>query len=1014
MLEVRSIGWERRHARVGGLGCQAGFLRGLSCFVAAVWFGLSNPGVAVPVVDVSEEHLFQQYQSEDGLPQNSITAITQGADGYLWLGTFNGLARFDGHRFVVFDEANSPGLPGNRIVSARCDRQGVLWVATEFGELAARKGGAFTNLSASAGRINGVRLDEAGDVWIEYPAALSNTVSGVVIQTLPTAPEMGRTFDLVLGGVGEAWVARKHGLVHARAGAAPEGSPSNFGMTDLPFAMARSGDGGFWVISREGVLAKAHPARGMESSEPVPHPEFQGSAIYEDGEGNVWVGGASGVVLRRTTGGRWESFERTPCAGKSIRLFFEDRFGGFWVGTDGAGLIQIKPRAVAMLGEGVVLAIGASREGGAWVSFNRQSGLEMWDPGTRRRAPRQPFTDYGYVWATLADEESGLWMEAGGGGLMRSSESGGPPFLYPELSHLRQLRVLHRDRSGAMWAGYYAALARIKDGRMSILGPEAGMPAALIRALAEGPDGTIWVGTQEGLVRIKGSQTRVFTTQDGLPTNDIWSLSCDEDGTLWVGTFGRGLSRWRDGQFFNYGDALPARVVTCIMEDHLGYMWLGTMRGVARVGKRELQAFSAGTGEWLGYRLVNQRDGMSSAECSGGFQQSVFKAPDGKIWFPTIDGVAVVDPDKMAAARPAPRAFVEEAFVDRRPMDLGAGGMVVPAGAGRLDIRFTAIEFAAPNDVRIRYKMEGLEKGWNEARSERTATYLRMPPGEYRFRVAAANGDGLWNDAGSEIGVVVEPHLWEMAWFRAGVVLLVVAAAWQGFRMRIRRLEEMNLLRTRIAGDLHDEIGANLGSIGLSLDLLGQERDLSTSQRGEISEISGVAMQTGQALRDIVWFTNPEFDNLRGMVRRMREVARMMLAGRRHSFVARPENSDRGLPLEFRRNFFLIYKELLHNVVRHSQAGEVWITMETTQTEATLVVADNGRGFDPQAVESGAGSGSGLRSVRRRALELGGSVELSSPANGGACVTVKAPLARKGAGAGPGFQGGRGGGRGRL
>jgi len=996
----------RRPSATGGLGWKTTQAWRALALAAALW----PAGLAASVVDVSDEFLYQQYRSEDGLPQNSITAITQSPDGYLWLGTFNGLARFDGVRFVVFDGENSPGLPGNRIVSAECDRRGVLWVATEFGELAALEAGVFTNLSAAAGRINGVCLDEARDVWIEYPAGLSNTVSGVVVETQPAAPGMGRTFDLVACAQGEAWVARKQGFVHARAGAEPEGSPSFFGMTDLPFAMARSGDGGFWAISREGVLAKAHPARGIESSEPVPHPEFQGSAIYEDGEGNVWVGGASGVVLRRTTGGRWESFERTPCAGKSIRLFFEDRFGGFWVGTDGAGLIQIKPRAVAMLGEGVVLAIGAGREGGAWVSFNRQSGLEMWDPGTRRRAPSQPFTDYGYVWAILADEESGLWMEAGGGGLMRVSESGGPPFLFPESSHLRQLRVLHRDRSGAMWAGFYAALARIKDGRMSILGPEAGMPAASIRALAEGPDGTIWVGTQEGLVRINGSQTRVLTTQDGLPTGDIWSLRCDEDGTLWVGTFGRGLSRWRDGQFFNYGDALPARVVTCIMEDHLGYMWLGTMRGIARVGKKELQAFAGGAGEALRHRIIDQRDGMSSVECSGGFQPSVFRGPDGKIWIPTIEGLAVVDPEKMDANTRPPKALVEEAFVDQRRQDVALGEILVPAGAGRLDIRFTAVEFAAPNNVRMRYQLEGLERGWNDARADRTATYLQLPPGAYRFKVAAALADGLWGDPGAEIGVVVEPHVWQAGWFRACLVLLVAAAAWQGFRLRIRRLEELSRLRMRIAGDLHDEIGANLGSIGLSLDLLGQEPGLSTSQRGEISEISGVAMQTGQALRDIVWFTNPDFDNVAGMVRRMREVARMMLAGRKHSFVATPENGARGLSLEFRRNFFLIYKELLHNIARHSQAGEVWITLEATREEATLFVVDNGRGFDSRAVEPGTGSGSGLRNVGRRATELGGSVEFSFPARGGVCVTVKAPLAKRGAR--PGFGGGRGGCRG--
>lgn len=983
---------------------------GLLALVAALWPAMPHAGAAASVVDVSDEFLYQQHRSEDGLPQNSITAITQSPDGYLWLGTFNGVARFDGVRFVVFDGENSPGLPGNRIVSAECDRRGVLWVATEFGDLAALKGGVFTNLSAVAGRVSGLRIDERGEVWIEYPAALSNTVSGVVVETQPKALEMGRTFDLVVGAQGEAWVARKHGLVHARAGAKPEGSPTFFGLADLPFSMARSGDGGMWAISREGVLAKAHPGRGVESSEPVPHPEFQGRAVYEDREGNVWVGGASGVILRRAKGGRWESFGRTPCVGKSIRLFYEDRFGNFWVGTDGAGLVQIKPRAVATLGEGVALAVGAGGEGGVWVSFSREPGVEKWDWGTRRRAPHQPFTQYGYVWAVLADEESGLWMEAGGGGLMRVSESGGPAFLFPESSHLRQLRVLHRDRSGAVWAGYYAALARIKDGRMSILGPEAGMPAASIRAVAEGPDGTIWVGTQEGLVKIEGNQARVFKTRDGLPTDDIWSLLCDEDGTLWVGTFGRGLSRWRDGQFLNYGEALPTRVVTCIVEDHLGFLWLGSMKGIARVGKRELHAFSGGAGEVVRHRLIDQRDGMASAECSGGFQPSAFRAPDGKIWIPTIEGVAVVDPDKMDVRTQAPKAFVEEALVDKRPLDLGSGGILVPAGAGRLDIRFTAIEFAAPNNVRIRYRMEGLEKGWNDARAERTATYLQLPPGEYRFKVAAAHADGLWEEPGAEIGVVVEPHYWQTGWFQLGVGLLVAAAAWQGFRLRVQRLEEVGRLRMRIAGDLHDEIGANLGSIGLSLDMLGQEQGLSTSQRGEISEISGVAMQTGQALRDIVWFTNPDFDNVAGMVRRMREVARMMLAGRKHSFVATPENGARGLSLEFRRNFFLIYKELLHNIARHSQAAEVWITLEATREEATLVVVDNGRGFDPLAVEPGAGSGNGLRNVGRRATELGGSVEFSFPASGGVCVTVKAPLAKRGGR--PGIGGGLGGGRG--
>jgi hypothetical protein len=483
----------------------------------------------------------------------------------------------------------------------------------------------------------------------------------------------------------------------------------------------------------------------------------------------------------------------------------------------------------------------------------------------------------------------------------------------------------------------------------------------------------------------------------------ILALYADRDGALWVGTRD-GLNRMLDGHLssFSVENGLVDNTICSIMEDNDGHLWFGSGSGVFQAEKQELNRFADGRQPRVRCFGYTKADGLPSLECSSGCQPAACKTSDGRLWFPTVNGLAVLDPKRVTINPLPPPVRVEQLVMEETartnifqvPSAPAADQpsavpweppvLRIPPGKPRFEFQYTGLSFSAPEKVRFRYKLENLEEKWIDAGSRRTAIYSYLPPGTYRFRVLACNNDGIWNEVGAALSLELLPHFWQTWWFRcvAGTILVLLFVGAYEFRLASER--RLTRLRWRIARDLHDEVGSNLGSIALLSEVAPKHQNAAVE---EVSEIRRIAVQTIESLRDIVWFLDPAKDNLNDLVLRMRETARNMLPGLKFELRSNLQDSSVTPSLELRRNLFPIFKEMLHNITRHSHATQVDIDVGTGAGGFHLKVADNGSGFDEASVRAG----NGLKNLRRRAADLKGEIQISSKPGQGTTVSLSVP-----------------------
>lgn len=570
------------------------------------------------------------------------------------------------------------------------------------------------------------------------------------------------------------------------------------------------------------------------------------------------------------------------------------------------------------------------------------------------------------------------------------------------------------DRSGAIWVGGFKGLSRIQAGQVTHFSRWNGLSSERVWALAEGVPGNLYVGTSGGGLNVRrGERFTAYTRQQGLPDDHIRALYMDAEGWLWIGTQTGGLSRFREGSFFNFATrgGIPARSIGPMTEDRVGRLWMVSSLGILCVSRRELNEFAAGARREVSYVTYDRNDGLATIEV-GGVQPACLRARDGTLWFGTTKGAAWVNPDNLPHNPTPPPVIIEEVRVDDKPIKLpqskrtddrvkgfavGSSSAKSDAESGsptltllprqrRVEFRFTGLSFTAPSKVQFRYQMENFDPEWIPSATARSASYTRLPPGNYRFRVTACNDSGVWNETGAALGVMVLPPFHQTWWFRVSVLAVAAAGVGAVFLIRVTRLKQLAHLRARIAGDLHDEIGSNLGGIILLSELTQQTKGLPAEAGSSLQEINATAQRSAAVMRDIVWFLNPDFDTPADMVSRMREFARTLLNGVECQFEVSDLSSTQRLSLEFRRAVFFSFKEILHNIMKHAGATRVRIRISMTGRQYMLRVEDNGCGFNPQAK----GTGQGLRSLRQRAAEIGGAVSFTSEPGRGTAVELVA------------------------
>ena len=994
--------------------------------LAGLWLWLEGCGARLGAAELADAPFtVEAWSVEEGLPQSSVISMVQTRDGYLWLGTTKGLVRFDGNEFTVFNEFKTPGLNSDQIVFLFEDSHTNLWVGTDTAGVAMIHDGKVQTVAfGGAGhesRLVSASEDTNGVVWLyTADAQLARYDQGRLTQTrLFPGPAISRM--MAADQSGSIWISESEAYATSGRAAVFAFRTANFQPPSLPvdktipagkvdYLMAGRRGGMWWLMDGKIQQWQGPVATGtLTEKGAYPWGDTTVTAATEDADGNLIVGTQSQGVYWFTADGNYRHILPGPDRASAIVLSLTlDHEGNLWVGTDGGGVMRVKRKLFLSPGNLSPLpaqSVARDGTGGVWVAFNA-NGLDNW----RTNAAVHYGIGRGQnAWTVLVDHQQTVWAGTRGEGLFRlqngafQTAAGSSP-LGP------QIYALFEDARGQLWAGTQNGLGRWDNPGWKLFTTREGLPENAVRAIAADATGSLWVGTEsQGLACLKDGKFTPFpASENGPPGNDISTLLVDRDGVLWVGTAGHGLARFQNGQWthFSTKNGLASNSISYIIEDDAGWLWLGSNAGLMRIPK------SAGSLDLSLSRTFGRADGLPTRECSIGSQPAACRADDGRFWFPTARGVVAVNPADLKRDDQAPLVRIESVLVDGQEQKTNAlssawsSSVVVPAGSDELEIHYTGLHFSAPRAVRFRYQLEGYEAKLIEVGGQRVVRYSNLWPRHYRFHVTAANEDGVWNDTGSVLDITVLPEFWQTRTFLAGVIVFILAAvagvvrylSTQKLKREVALFKQQEALekeRSRIARDLHDQLGANLTQVALLSEMAKSDRDLPAEVESHADQILQTARETTHALDEIVWAVNPSNDTLEGLVNYAVKYAQeyLALAGLRYRAEVPAQLPDAALPPEVRHNVFLAFKEAVNNVVKHAQASEVWIRLECSPGQFVFEIADNGRGLahlDPNRARTR----NGLRNMRKRLEEIHGEFTMTPGPAGGTIVRLTAPLAK--------------------
>jgi ligand-binding sensor domain-containing protein/signal transduction histidine kinase len=956
------------------------------------------------------------WQAEDGLPYNKVQAIAQTADGYLWVGTSMGLARFDGMQFRNFDARTTPELKDSSITALCVDGAGTLWIGTEHGGLACLQAGKFAHFSTTNGLAgNELRVIYEGrdhSLWIGTTHGLSRFHHGAFVNYTKKDGLLSEIIRALFeDNRGCLWIGTGGGLNLLTNGLMESYTESNGLPNSSIRAVCQDRGGRIWIGSDKGMIWY-NTGHFYAYAAPYGLSDSFVSAIAEDSRSNLWVGTYSG--LNRFIEGRFRhELKQDGLPYDQINALFEDHQGNIWVGSrEGLIRLTLKPFVTSTTRQGLshnnVTSVLEDRAGSLWLGTWGGGLDELIEENVKVYATSNRFP-HDLVLSLCLGREDNLWIGADyDGGLVRWHNRLLDHYTWKNGLLNAGVRVLHEDRAGNLWIGTGRGLSCLRDGHFVNYTTADHLSGNMIRALCEDDEGNLWIGADGGLTRWKnGAFTNL--SQGGLfPPVAVAALYSDSQENLWIGAIGCGLMRWHHGRFSTYAarQGISSDAILEIIEDDDGWLWMTSDKGIFRVLKRDLENLNQGKAERVASIAYGKADGLESTFCSSVGKPGAWKTRDGKLCFATTQGLAVIEPRNVQIHLSPPLVYIDKFTVDQqpasRPLGLAASqfapateaAIEIPPNRGELEFAYTALDFRAPEKCRFKYKLEGVNPDWIDAGSRRTAFYDNVSPGRYRFRVIACDKDGVWNESGAALAILLRPHFWQTWWFRTLALAALAGLAGGSARLVTQRKmqRQMELMerqhaiereRGRIAKDIHDDLGASLTRIML----LGLRAENDLAERKEIGvhlkKIVNFSRGTIQAMDEIVWAVNPRNDNLDGLVGYLTEFATQFFQDTRiRCRLQMPVTPQLTLSTEVRHDLFLVFKEALNNVLKHSQASEVHVEVFHAGSTVNIVIEDNGCGFDMTQGRNGR-QGNGLRNMGKRMEALGGRMEITtSPGHG--------------------------------
>jgi signal transduction histidine kinase/ligand-binding sensor domain-containing protein len=944
------------------------------------------------------------WTQEHGLPQDTIRAIAQTSDGYLWLGTEEGLAGFDGYDFHLYDKAHGD-LPANSITALAAGTDGALWIGTSSG---------LTRYSAANGRfetftvkdglpdnaISQLYEDHAGTLWIVAGIYLSRYQNGRFTNFAP-----GRELPLTTARIiredaaHNLWIAGFTAVVKMTGGEFVTILNAAALKGNIITTMIFDRRGNFWLGGNQGIIVRSPDGRIRRYNDRDGLPDPFVRALWEDRDGNMWAGTNSGIA--RLEGSRFV----TPLAGDAdsdpVRCLFEDREGNLWVGANG-GLTRYRDTVFTVYGktEGMPSdepnTIYQDRAGHIWVGFH-DSGLMRFGPGPRRIFTTRDGLPNNEIFS-IHEAANGDLLIGARGGMARLHDGRFTTFVPRDpLARLSVFDAIE-DTAGRIWMASAGGLAELKAGRARILLEAEPVLANAVVTLCADRNGAVWAGTYgKGLWRVEEGGTQQFTTASGLSSDQIRSLYQDGDGTLWIATFGGGLDAYRDGKFqaFTAKDGLLSDNVARVSDDGES-LWLSTTRGICRIAKQQLRDFAAHRRARLEPVNYGVEDGLRSAQCSPTYPAAGggSRTADGRLWFTTTRGLAVFTPGARPNAARAPGVRLVEITANGLPLDLGKAARLPPSSE-RLQVRYTAIHLSAPERVQYSYRLDGIDADWVRAGSRRMINYNSLAHGAYRFTVRAELAGGLASEQSYAFEVL--PWFYETTAFRLLFAVLLVATGCVIYRIRLRQIRSRFSLvleeRARLAREIHDTLAQGFVGISSQLDAVAmclpdpaaparKYLDLARRMaRHSLTEARRAVMDLrSSALEDHDLASAIEF----GM--------RQWTAGSGVEIEFDANGGHSCIPQEMEQHLLRIAQEAVANVLKHAGATRIWIKLHTEARKIYLRIKDNGCGFEQDGVFATLGGHFGLIGMRERAERLGGELRLASHPGEGTEVEISVPL----------------------
>ena len=987
-----------------------GRLRGwavLACLLwPLVWAGATEPGLP--------DYFLRSWNTENGLPDHAVTAMAQDHDGYLWLGTYGGLARFDGVRFTAFNSGQEPGLQSDRITSLSVDATGTLWIGHERGDLTRYAHGRFAaepvTETGVRRKISASSTDATGDVWMLNEEGTLVRVRDGLVCALPNTDGVA---EMARDRSGNLWVASGGRLAMLRHGQLQ----TNDFYGHYIQGLCASHDGGLWVVSDDRV--KKWDGRMLVEDRGRSPCNGVVTTMVETRSGCLAMGTtAYGLFLLFTNHAVLHFNQASGFPNDWIRCLAEDREGTLWVGAGSVGVIALRPGPVKTLQAPdnwhgrIILTTTVARDGAIWVG-TEGAGLYRFFANQWKNFDGGSGLSNLYVWSVSEDARGRIWAATWGGGVFVQQAD---HFLTPPgLEHVDVPMTATLQTEDTTWIGTASGLIQYQNGVARWYGEKDGLKLPDVRAIAQGPDGTLWFGMLGGgLGRLQNGVVQQFQKSSGLSSDYVQCLKVQPDGTLWIGTYGGGLNRLKAGKFsrITTAEGLPNNFICAIEAAPVGNFWISSHDGIFQIPLQSLNDCADGKTNSVTCRVLDKSDGLPSAECSGGLQPAAGRLADGRICFPTSKGLVVVNVRDPEINPEPPPVVIETISANGQPLAFDPATnapLIIPPGNNRVEFHFTGLSFVAPERIRFQYQLAGLDADWiNAANDKRMAEYSYLAPGRYTFRVRACNRDGVWSPQPATARIELLPHFWQTWWFSTLLALVaaavIVRVVWHISRIRMRRKLEtaqrqqaIERERTRIAKDIHDHLGANLTRISLLSQAAHGVLENPARAAAQLDRIYETSRELTRAMDEIVWAVNPQHDTLDSLASYLGNFALEYLGslGLRCRLDVPLQLPPWPIPAETRHNVFLAFKEALHNIVKHSGASDITVALTTDDQGFQLTARDNGCGFDPATVPIRPGRGNGLKNMVQRLEKAGGRCELRSTPGAGTEIQFYIPVAAK-------------------